>query len=293
MAWGGALFLACLPVFPLAYFWARRAGHDETLGRALRLGCWGGFLGTIGYDVVRIPFHLQGFRVFAPIQTYGVWLLDADRSSAVTDAVGWLYHFSNGITFGLMYALWFGGRHWLWGVLWGLCLESIVLATPFARIFHLQGNWPAIAIAYGAHVFYGFPLGYVVRRWQAADRRFSSLSTGSLVWISVLLAAFLFGSIPGERSRDQRAENGSLKVEGKRLNPTWVRLPGPGSVQLVNPGTEAVTIVDTSNKRSQDIPAGAALSWQFDRPGIYQCYVKTRARSISSFVIVEPVEAPP
>ena len=291
MAWGGTLFLACLPIFPLAYGWSRR--HDASLARALRLGCWGGLLGTLGYDFVRVPFHLYGLRVFAPIQAYGVWLLDADRSSGATAAVGWLYHFSNGITFGLMYALLMGGRHWGWGILWGLTLESIVLASPFARIFHMQGNWPAIAVAYGAHVAFGYPLGYVVARWQEADERLASLPAAIKLSGAALLGGFIFGWMPGERARDARAAPSTMRVEGIGLNPTWLRLRAAGRVDMVNPGSEKVTILQPSGKRQLEVAAQSSQAWEFAQPGIYQCYVQTPNRSISSFVIVEPAEQCP
>jgi hypothetical protein len=258
----------------------------------LRLGCWGGLLGTLGYDLVRVPFHLAGFRVFAPIQAYGVWLLEADRSSAWSEAMGWLYHFSNGVTFGIMYALVMGARHWGWGVLWGLCLESIVLSTPFARIFHMQGNWTAIAIAYGAHVAYGYPLGYLVAGWEKADQRLQNVAGHLKILGAVLLGAFLFGGIPDQRQRDERALPATLRVEGLTLNPTWVRLPAVGSVTLMNPGRDKVVILQPSGKRQQELVADELYDWKFERPGIYQFYIKSPTRSVSSFVIVEPVEQP-
>lgn len=288
MAWGGALFLACLPVLAGAYVWAGPGGRDHELARALRLGLWGGLAGTLGYDLVRVPMHILGYRVFAPISAYGVWLLEADRSTGWTEAMGWLYHFSNGITFGIMYALWLGRRHWVWGLLWGVCLESIVLSTPFARIFHMQGNYPAMAIAYAAHLAYGFPLGYLVWRW---DRGETPLVRQATAWAAILVTAFIVSFLPAGHSPDGRARPGSFQVEGPRLNPTWLRLSEPGNVSVANPGAGNVTVLDVANRRELVLAGGAADNWNFARPGIYQCYVKTGARSISSFVIVEPVES--
>ena len=37
-------------------------------------------------------------------------------SSSVTSTMGWLFHLSNGVTFGIMYAVVGARRHWLWGV---------------------------------------------------------------------------------------------------------------------------------------------------------------------------------
>lgn len=286
MLTGGLVFLACLPVFPLVYWWACR--HDPTLARAFRVGCWGGLIGTLGYDIVRIPFHLWGVRVFAPIQAYGVWLLDAQQSSGWTDAMGWLYHFSNGVTFGLMYALWMGGRHWGWGLLWGLALETIVLSTPFAQIFHLQGNTKAIAIAYFAHLAYGYPLGHMVAQWEEMDQRLSEMAGNLKLGGAVLLLAFIFGGVPGDRSSSVSPR--TLQVQGGRLVPTWVRLSAVGSVQLSNPGPEAVTVVQPSGKRELKLGASQTAEWSFEQTGIYQCYVQKPGRSVSSFIIIEPVE---
>lgn len=286
MLTGGLIFLACLPVFPLVYRWACQ--NDPALARAFRVGCWGGLVGTLGYDIIRIPFHLWGVRVFAPIQAYGVWLLDAQQSSGWTEAMGWAYHFSNGVTFGLMYALWMGGRHWGWGVLWGLALETIVLSTPFARIFHLQGNTQAVAIAYFAHLAYGFPLGYMVARWEEMDRRLSEMASTVKLGGAVLLLAFIFAGVPGDVS--STVEPGTLRVQGYRLIPTWIRLPSVGSVRLSNPSAEPITIVQPSGKRELELAAGQASEWSFEQPGIYQCYVRSPGRSVSSFIVIEPVE---
>jgi len=277
MAWGGLLFLACLPLLLLGY------RLDPEVARDLRRGIWGGLLGTLGYDLVRVPLHLAGFRVFAPIQAYGVWLLDADRSSAASELVGWLYHFSNGISFGIMYALWMGRRHWAWALLWGVSLEAIVLSTPFARIFHMQGNVQAIAIAYAAHLAYGFPLGWVVARRPR-------VTAPALALAGLLAAAFVLAGVPGEREREGRALPATLRVEGNRLNPTWLRLSGAGQVTVFNPGGQPVTLVDTAAQRQLVVAGGSRVGWEFSKPGIYQCYLKSGARSISSFVIVEPVE---
>src|SRR5262245_54057184 len=62
------------------WVWSARERSQYT-APALLLGQVGGFLGTIGYDVARIPFLLMGQRVFAPISAYGVWLCDASSSS--------------------------------------------------------------------------------------------------------------------------------------------------------------------------------------------------------------------
>ena len=74
-------------------------------------------MGTIGYDLFRLPFVASGLRVLAPIDSYGVLLLDAHTSSPLSGFAGWVYHFSNGIGFGIAYAaVALGRRRWYWAV---------------------------------------------------------------------------------------------------------------------------------------------------------------------------------
>ena len=72
-----------------AEFYARRAGN-AWLADALVIGSLGGFVGTIGYDVMRIPFVLAGQNVYMPNSTYGLWILDAAASSRFTETAGWI-----------------------------------------------------------------------------------------------------------------------------------------------------------------------------------------------------------
>jgi hypothetical protein len=82
---------------------AHRAGDRDLLQRA-RAGFVGGLVGTLGYDWVRVPVHALGQNPFAPMRAYGVWIAGVAQSSPATDLLGTLYQFSNGITFGLIYA---------------------------------------------------------------------------------------------------------------------------------------------------------------------------------------------
>src|SRR5262249_52644369 len=122
-------------VLVAVWLYARRAAQASTraLADAIIVGALGGFLGTIAYDVARIPFVMAGLRVYAPNSTYGLWILDADASSRFTETVGWAYHFANGTCFGIMYALFMRGRHWAFAVAWAFLLETIALVSPYGE----------------------------------------------------------------------------------------------------------------------------------------------------------------
>jgi hypothetical protein len=135
--------------------------QDALMAERLRLGLVGGLWGTVGYDAVRVPLHLMGLNPFPPIRGYGMWIAGMDHATPWTDLAGFAYHVSNGITFGLMYALLMTGRHWGWGVLWGLGLEMLAVVTPFGELFGLRGLTQTVVIAFVAHLFYGYPLGRI------------------------------------------------------------------------------------------------------------------------------------
>ena len=290
------VFLPCLLFLIAVWYWARRNGRHY-LHQALVIGFWGGLLGTLAYDVIRVPFLvLLGQRVFAPISVYGVWLAEAGLSSRLTEVLGWGYHFSNGITFGVMYALFMRRRHWLWAILWAFILETIAVVSPFAQIFNLSGNYGALGIAYLGHVAYGLPLGWLVYRWdetlawrerEPAVLRWAVplLAAGAVVWI-------VFSPLvrPAWIERERRAVEETLLVEGIRLNPDWVRIERGDAVTIRNDGDVAATVLNRTEDTAVLLEAGTEESLTFPETGIYQLFVETDGQTRSSFVIVEPVE---
>lgn len=199
----------------------RRPEADPYLRRAIVAGTLGGLLGTIGYDVFRIPFVMGGLRLFAPIDSYGVLLLDAAASSQTTGFAGWAYHFANGACFGVAYAVVALGRRWPWAVAWGLILETATILTPFADSYAIRGKWDLIAIAYAAHVAYGVPLGLVVQRAATWDlRRPVSVPTwATLGGLVLVLVVWLrpTGSVPTQA--ETNVVRGEFENQWLRTNP--------------------------------------------------------------------------
>lgn len=290
------LFVPCAVFLIGVWAWSGRNGQDY-LQQALTIGFWGGLLGTLAYDAIRIPFLvLLGQRVFAPISVYGIWALDAGISSRLTEVVGWGYHFSNGITFGIMYALFMRGRYWLWAILWAFLLETIAILSPFSQIFNLTGNYSAIGIAYLGHVAYGLPLGWLVYKWDET-LNWRNREPVFLRWagpgLAFLIMAFVVLSPLGRPSwiaRESRAVAGTLLVEGERLNPDWVRIDRGESVTVRNNENRDVVVVNKSRGTSLPLSAGVQEMMSFPNTGIYQIFVETEGQTRSSFVIVEPVE---
>lgn len=274
----------------LVWLRAHRAPGNQ-LAASLESGVVGGLLGTLAYDLVRVPFHLSGRRLFAPISAYGVWISDATMSTRFTDLTGWAYHFWNGIAFGVMYTLFMSGRHWGYAILWGLALETIAVASPFARIFSLSGNYSALAVAYAGHVAYGVPLGLFAQDWNGV-RSLSGFRAA--VWATVLAgaaAAVWVITSPAHVERDARARAGGFRVENGQLNPGWIRLDRGGRAAFVNPSGNAAIVRLPGTREQITLSPLQSVSHEFATAGVHQVFVRTNKRSQSSFVIVEPVEA--
>jgi hypothetical protein len=278
----GLVLIACV---------ATRQGNID-LVRMLQVGLAGGLAGTIAYDLYRTPFAWAGYRVFVPNQVYGVWITSSGSSTPLTDVVGWLYHFSNGITFGIAYALCVPGKHWVGGIVWGLILESIAVVTPFGRIFALRGNVPALAIAYSGHLAYGLPLGWLTYRWKETSQWLTTIpaSLYRMVWALGIIALCLGIGIAGIRAGSQHR----LTVDGARISPDIIRVNLGESVGVYNRGVEAVVIEFPALGTSFTVGARQTKALTPRRTGIFQVRVHTRARTRSSFLVIEPVyDSPP
>lgn len=221
----------------LAALAAHRADRFPTLRRAMVAGALGGLVGTIGYDLFRIPFIIGGLRLFAPLDSYGMLLADAATSSPLTGFLGWSFHLTNGIGFGLAYAMVALGRRARWAVVWGFFLETVTVVTPFADVYGLRGKWGLIGIAYAAHVAYGLPLGVLVRRaasWPL--RRTVLVPAGVLVAAAYAVLALWLQPWSGAG----RTERPVTRIVDGRFSPEWVRVaPGPAGCARVENTDEA------------------------------------------------------
>ncbi len=284
-------WLVALPCCLALAAWVRW-GNAE-VAEAIAIGALAGFVGTLLYDIARVPVLMAGRRVFAPIELYGLWLLDAPASSRFTHLTGWLYHFSNGITFGIMYALLMRGRHWIWAVAWAFVLETIFVLSPLAYSVALFTDSWAVVVAYYGHVAYGIGLGWLVQRWDWSRGQLRQLEPAHRLLLAavpvVICGAYILN---GPVEQDRRVRAGTLRVEGARLNPDWVRLKAGGSVTIENPGPERATVRIPGLSQTFDIAAGQAVSYIFAQPSglfdIFQVAVAVSGRSRSSFVVVEP-----
>lgn len=150
-----------------------RLRGDGRLCRMIVIGAVAGFLAAVSYDVFRLPFvfskswgltgvvpHLPLFKVFPQ---FGAMILgQSDSSSLAANVIGWAYHFSNGITFGVMYAAIVNGqwrRLWWVAIVFAVGLEIGMLVTPYPATFGIRMTGVFIAVTLAAHAIFGVTMG--------------------------------------------------------------------------------------------------------------------------------------
>jgi hypothetical protein len=226
-----------------------RSSAYRGLHTALVVGAFGGLLGTFAYDLFRIPFLLAGYRLLAPIDSYGVLILGAESSGPWTGLFGWIFHFGNGVGFGITYAVIAAGRRWQWALLWGLAIETLAVASPVAGLYALRGPG-LLAIAYGGHLAYGVVLGPLVAHPERTMRQLREISahTVGYAMLTVLVALVAWQNpflTPAPVRAGEQVDSGpSAIVLNGRFQPEWLRVPGNGCVSLRNEDAVSYVLVD-------------------------------------------------
>jgi hypothetical protein len=162
-----SVFLLCA----LAAY-ARRIDAEIFLN-SLWVGMLGGLVATIVYDGVRALVersHMFGYNWYVPILMFGNWITGAPMASTTAKAAGWTYHYWNGISFGMMYALAFGRVRWWWGVAFGMFLEACMLGL-FPMFLRVTNKWDFVAISMIGHIAYGAALGLFAEKYALPSER--------------------------------------------------------------------------------------------------------------------------
>ena len=155
------------------------------LWQAVVIGSISGLAAAVAYDLFRLPFviaaidhvgpawlRLPLFKVFP---RFGAMILGQPFTAQQTDSqfsltahvVGWVYHFSNGLTFGVMYMAIIGQatrRSWLWAVMMAVGLEVAMLVTPYTRFFGIGMTTQFVVATISAHLVFGVAMGLLCRK---------------------------------------------------------------------------------------------------------------------------------
>jgi len=184
------IFLPALAaLFAFALFDRERG--DGQLWRAVLIGLMAGLLAAVAYDAFRLPFVFANqwgiasvvppMKLFKVFPRFGAMILgrpvEQSSYSLAANALGWIYHFSNGATFGMMYVAMIGHptrRHWAWAALMALALELGMLLTPYPPVFNIPLSARFVIVTLAAHAIFGIGLG-LATRWLANVRPLSTI----------------------------------------------------------------------------------------------------------------------
>jgi hypothetical protein len=163
----GAFIFLLVESFGLYLLWsAGKKQCIEGISRLLLSSLWAGGLATLAYDIVRIPVAHSGIPVFKAISYFGTVLVGVESPTVLSEAFGWAYHLTNGVSFGLMYVALVRKPRVYSAVIWGLMLEAVMLLTPYAEVFGYRRDAKFLAITIGAHMVYGLVLWLALKLWN-------------------------------------------------------------------------------------------------------------------------------
>jgi len=147
--------------------WAGRVGRLLFL-RRLYAGFAAGLVATLAYDAVRgaIMLAVPGdFNPFRALPNFGALILDTSAQTTGAHVAGWLYHFWNGISFAVNYALVAGGARFYYAFVWAMFLETMTLLV-YPNAFAVSRSDAAfVGVSFVGHAVYGTTMGVLCRQW--------------------------------------------------------------------------------------------------------------------------------
>jgi hypothetical protein len=148
-----------------------RLRQRRRLVNRILAGAAAGFVATIGLEIIRFTsFHLGGMPGSMP-ELLGVLMLNRfmEGPSLLSNVVGWSYHFWNGVTFGIVFAVLFGRKPLAWALVFAELVGVGFLVSPAVTamgIGFMGLGMPAMPVTVvAAHTVYGLILGPVCLRW--------------------------------------------------------------------------------------------------------------------------------
>jgi len=164
------LLLPAIAVLLTTLLFARVRGYTRLVNRVLA-GAAAGIIATAGLEAVRMySFHHGGMPGDLP-RLMGVLLTDQFMvgPSPFSDTMGYAYHYWNGASFGIVFAVILGRKTVLWGIAYGLVIGTVFLMSPpvdALGIGFMGKDMPTMPLTvYIAHLAYGGILGWLCHRW--------------------------------------------------------------------------------------------------------------------------------
>jgi hypothetical protein len=130
---------------------------------ALIRGAVWGLLATFAYDAIRpvvVSVFDFNYKPFKAIHIFGELITGRPPGDTLSDVAGWSYHFWNGISFGMMFALLRPRGGVIAGVIWGETLQMLltVVYVDLLTDFHPLATGTLVTGIIG-HGLWGVVLG--------------------------------------------------------------------------------------------------------------------------------------
>jgi hypothetical protein len=198
-------YIILLPATALLYGIALfdRSRGDGRLWRAVAIGTIGGLVGAFAYDIFRLPFvysdvwglgrlGIPQMPLFKVFPRFGAMILgqpvEQPSYSLAANLVGWAYHFSNGATFGVMFAALYAGsreaatcgfaKPIVCATLMAVGIELCLLVSPYSPFFGIEITPRFVVVTLLAHMIFGLGLGAYFA-WHATRWRLPAAATAS------------------------------------------------------------------------------------------------------------------
>jgi hypothetical protein len=147
----------------------RLYGRFHLFANLLLIGGASGLLATLAYDAVRpflklvLGFSYEPFRAIA---IFGQLITGLPMDDPFARIIGWLYHFWNGISFGMIFALVWPRGGMTVGFLWAMSLQGLMIVA-YPRLLQIRLDDPGfLASGIIGHTLWGIVLGKAVRQWR-------------------------------------------------------------------------------------------------------------------------------
>lgn len=127
-----------------------------------------GLLATVAYDLVRpvivavFQFHTNPYKA---MPLFGSRITGRPTDDGFAVAVGWLYHFWNGISFGVMFALVRPRGGAIAGLIWGVGLQIFTILVYPSFLDARLDNVGFMVTGLLGHAVWGLVLGASLKRW--------------------------------------------------------------------------------------------------------------------------------
>jgi hypothetical protein len=150
----------------------RRFARLHRFSELLARGAIVGLAATLLYDAVR-PLLVAAlgltFDPFRAIPIFGTLITGLPANDPLALAAGWIYHYWNGISFGMMFALLRPAGGIGWGVAWALTLQ-VLMMIAYPTLLRARLDDPAfMASGLIGHSLWGMVVGAGIREWSRRD----------------------------------------------------------------------------------------------------------------------------